>query len=31
MVHRGAVGMPRANPSGRVFPVSLTDVASAAG
>jgi len=31
MAHRGAVPMPRPKPSGRVFPVSFADVASAAG
>ncbi len=31
MIGRGAVAMPRPKPSGRVFPVSFTDVAAAAG
>jgi hypothetical protein len=31
MIGRGAVSMPRPKPSGRVFPVSFTDVAAAAG
>jgi enediyne biosynthesis protein E4 len=31
MIGRGAVSMPKPKPSGRVFPVSFTDIAAAAG